>query len=248
MTHLPFLFNFRDSLSLTANVTVEYKKRKPKKDNREHLARLYAPPSYEVVIGMNEEPPPYHAVADDSDSEISDVDIANDYVATNSALASVSFPENENIDNQHRQMCSDDDENVTSAIITCDIEGNQFLGKSEMTLTDNQNNDFLELTKLHLCATGNQTDTNSGNGKRFVKGASHLDDIEVLESDNSKPDLTNTDIEDEKKKIHYKNEALQPVNGHAGKQNGVRGRSNGHLVKYTRSPSGIESIHYMDDD
>lgn len=247
-----------------STISVEFRKRKGKRkacENREQLTRLYAPPSYEVVIGMNDvEPPPYQSVADctdTSDSEDKDSDTDTDSRApTETKDTLLSQPDNNSLVSESRnsQKLSNGNINVTSAVVTCDIEGNhQVLCKSEANCDSTQDatDSFQELTKLHLCATG-ATDhsPNSSNRKVVVRGACNLlddiNEIEVLQTaDTCSAGHTNGGS---KTNNNYKKSNSSFGKGHTVKQNGIFEKNNGHAIKYKRSPSQIESIEFIDND
>ena len=239
------------------NVSVEYRKRKGKGkrktcENREKLTRLYAPPSYEVVIGMEgEDPPPYRAVAGDSDASTSDgEDTDTDHVMDINTRPT-SSPDRDNIVNEDRQSHPDKNINVVSAIVTCDIEGNhQVVNNDDIHKHEcaDSTQSFQDLTNLHLCATGPSTrDSPITSGRNvIIKGASRMadeDEIEVIQ--------TSVDHVHKNGSITTNNNTHNGVkshgeNGHSSQSNGVKGKVNGHAVKYKRSPSQFESIDFID--
>lgn len=238
---------------------MEFRKRKGRKkscENREHLARLYAPPSYEVVIGTNdEEPPPYQSVADDTDtsSEVEESD-------TDSVGDKLTESRDSQISNVHLlPKCVESNSlphsnvNVTSAVVVCDIDGNhQVLCKTGRSIDTSQDStdSFQELTNLHVCSTGAPCHPNFSNLKVVVRGASNLlDDINEIEvlptADTPGSPHTNGRI---KSNSNSKKTNLNLGKGRNLNQNGLSEKSNGHAIKYKRSPSQIEAIQFIDSD
>ena len=222
---------------VNTNITVEFKKKR--KSNRkstsgEVLTRLYAPPSYEVVVGMDEEPPPYDAV--DYDTETDDEnDILNQHVMLNTEGACASTPESD-VQTKFR---------VTSALVTCDIEGNHIktsVDKSNQEIANNQSKEFQELTNYKLCSSAEENSSNSSPSAHAQRNNVE-DEIEVLESEDSESSKDENCNSNSPKK--YSNGNLLG-NGHIKSE-----KSNGHTrVMYKRSPSQMDggAVEYVDSD
>lgn len=209
------------------------------------MTRLYAPPSYEVVIGMNEDPPPYQAVADgfETDSE-NDDSLIEDHAIQNSNYASVSLPSNpKNSDIVTTNI------QVTSALVTCDIEGNNIC-TTDVCETEkpvcNGGKAFEEMTNYKpLPCNGSESSL------RKVTIIDHdTNEIEVLEHHSSNEDVTYCNG-------HINNGSLRNgklANGGSHVTgNGITQadkRSSYSKVLYKRSPSRREAdtIDYVDSD
>ncbi|XP_045164817.2 uncharacterized protein LOC123528854 [Mercenaria mercenaria] len=232
--------------AINAHITVEFKKkRKPnrKSTNGELLTRLYAPPSYEVVVGMDEEPPPYEAVEDDYDTETDDDnEVLNEHVTMNTKGACAVTPETMG-NNKIR---------ITSALVTCDIEGNNVKTKVNKTNEDNilnQRKEFQELTNYKLCSSAEESSSNSStsqNKNAQIQNNHAGDEIEVLESvdsDSSKDENSNSHNQ---QKLSNGTVHTLIGNGHVSSE-----KCNGHSkVMFKRSPStrDADTIEYVDSD
>lgn len=215
-------------------------RRKSDGENREQLTKLYGPPSYELAVEMDEKPPPYHAVADESDTETSDVDGSFCHVTTVFSHEGVSVSANDNAVNDMIQSSSKRKKTVTSALVECDIdiETNPNQARTE------RKSDFQELTNLRLCAPAAQsTFSNINNKRKAVIRGSDLDEIEVLESQDIHTEICETSFTYAKTNGHCKDSSSRKKNGRIGKHNGHRssGKNNGHSIKYSRHTSGRES-------
>ncbi|WAR26765.1 hypothetical protein MAR_012469 [Mya arenaria] len=113
----------------TTNVTVEFRKKRTKKKsakggkqrNTENLTRLYAPPSYEVVVGMDEAPPPYHSVADEYTSSEEEDGMLVEQIDEISAGPGtcVIMPEDEHLVTENlRQACAKPPDNHIKSYVT----------------------------------------------------------------------------------------------------------------------------------
>lgn len=256
--------NKRDVIN--TNITVEFRKKKKSKHrstNRENLTRLYAPPSYEVVVGMDEEPPPYESVEDGCNTETDDEDgILREHVTHNTESACVSLPSacvslpsacvslpNENGPNKEaNQNLSVKDLRVTSVLVTCDIDGNNICTQdSNITVEyevdeQNQTAEFQNLTNLKLCTSeplnidARKTDAPLQNGECIVE----------QESVSIDPDAVDINIEITRGKVTNGTALNVTSNGHIGPE-----KCNGHSkVAYKRTPSKREpeTIEYIDSD
>ena len=166
---------------LNTNITVEYKRRKsPKRQlsNGETLNRLYAPPSYEVVIEMDEDPPPYNSVNGRLDT---DSDEDNQSLTEDETHIPKGVSENGNITGT-RNNFKQNTRLITSTIVSCDVHGN-YVSESELAERTNNQSDFLTQTKYRLCSA-NQS---NGSLKRTtsMRGQNLETDIEILLSNDS---------------------------------------------------------------
>ncbi|KAL4227135.1 hypothetical protein ACF0H5_015108 [Mactra antiquata] len=190
--------NKREIINNT-NITVEFRKKRKKKRNEkrnpsngEMLTRLYAPPSYEVVIGMDEDPPPYQAVADgfETASETEDDEsVLDDHVIQSENFSCSPMPiysekESENCDTVSSNI------RIHSALVTCDIDGNN-VNTSDVCSVDepiqNKSNEvFEEMTKYKpLPCNGS-----SSSLRKVTVIDNDPNEIEVLEHHSSSEDVT----------------------------------------------------------
>ena len=135
------------------SISVYFRRKSPKRQvsNNRELTRLYAPPSYDVVIGMDENPPPYQS----DDSSGSDVDDgAFTEQVTSCTCAKHGRMNSESMDNirnkQKAKTNSQPTVRVTSAVVVCDIEGNSLPCCSK---DDDEDPSHLKQTNYHLTAS-----------------------------------------------------------------------------------------------
>lgn len=120
------------------NITVEFKKRKTTKRQISNgaMTRLYAPPSYEVVIGMDEQPPPYHSVISPYYSDSDEEDgVLREQPSTSYEVPRARMPdENPPSSNETRSKGGAPKRSkpkskpivrIASVVVTCDNSGNQ---------------------------------------------------------------------------------------------------------------------------
>lgn len=205
------------------------------------MSRLYAPPSYELVVKMDEDPPPYESVEDEYDTDTDDGnEVLNEHVLMNTEGACATTPSEDNISNANIR--------VTSALVTCDIEGNNV--KTEVNSKDvlrNQNEEFQELSNYKLCSSGEENFPN----KKVVQFQANgiQDEIEVLSSEdayNSKEENINGNIQTQKIPNRKTPNGIHVSNGVIGSE-----KCNGHSkVMFKRSPSKRDAgtIEYIDSD
>ncbi|XP_052781138.1 uncharacterized protein LOC128217791 [Mya arenaria] len=242
----------------TTNVTVEFRKKRTKKKsakggkqrNTENLTRLYAPPSYEVVVGMDEAPPPYHSVADEYTSSEEEDGMLVEQIDEISAGPGtcVIMPEDEHLVTENlRQACAKPPDNhikVTSALVVCDVEGNNSCQTKLVEGASNLDSDFQNLTNLKKCSSINQNDVKPGSKRlALVRESSHLDEIEIISSNSD--DSRSTNDENENRTRTKGKGATQTVASLKGTNNGfVKG------VTYKRSPSSrdADTIEFADSD
>lgn len=187
------------------------------------MVRLYAPPSYDVVIGMDE-PPPYHSVAggDDSGSDAED-SAFNEHVTSRSECACARHESEvlETADMQEKyKPKSKTTVRVTSAVVMCDIEGNIPPCASSSSKPVDEDSSHLKQTQYRLtsCSPPNvlpdQKVCSNGYGSAEIEILSSADSLENI---------------DKKGKRHSAN---------SRNSNTKKSKSNGHArVNYTRSPS-----------
>lgn len=202
------------------SISVYFHKKNPKRQtsNNGEMVRLYAPPSYDVVIGMDEQPPPYHSVAggDDSGSDVEDGASCSEYARTRHES---DISDSADIQEQ-RKRNNKQSVRITAALVTCDIEGNIPPCANSSSKPTDEDPSHLKQTKYRLtsCSPPNvlpdKTVCSNGHGSA---------EIEVLSSADS---LENIDKKG-------KRQSANPRNSNAKKS-----KSNGHArVSYTRSPS-----------
>lgn len=238
---------FRETI--TANITVEFRKKKKTKHRPSNgeLTRLYAPPSYEVVVGMDEDPPPYEAVEYETDSDDDDC-VSVEHMALNCESACVSLPNEAHIsgNGSNAKVC------VTSALVTCDIEGNNIctvgVDANDEDTDSKRHEEFQELTNYKLCSTELGDNLCSNRRKVQFQATDNIDEIEVIssaDSDSSKDENSNS--HNHKEKMLNGNVQTLTSNGHVG----ITVKYNGHSdATLTRSPSKreAETIEYIDSD
>jgi len=242
------------------NVTVEYKKKPQKRKSskvckRRNTEHLYAPPSYEVVVGMDEAPPPYYTVADEQTDSDSDEDhgvlIEQNHESSPHSNAKVVTPETESNSLEHGgvETTSAESHNVetpingikvTSAIVVCDVEGNFNCQTKLAKDADVKNADFESLTNLKMCSPSLSNEVEKRK-KSSAKELPNIDEIEVLASGSDDSHSTNDENENRTKR---KGKAIgnpTPLSN---------GKLNGHAVSYHRSPSKREAgaIEFIDSD
>ena len=119
--------------------------------NNGELMRMYAPPSYDVVIGMDEQPPPYQS-DDSSGSDVEDVAFIEH--VSSCACANQDLISSESTDNiRNKQIAkakSQPTVRVTSAVVVCDIEGNNLPSCSK---DDDEDPSLLKQTHYHLASS-----------------------------------------------------------------------------------------------
>ena len=119
--------------------------------NNGELMRMYAPPSYDVVIGMDEQPPPYQS-DDSSGSDVEDVAFIEH--VSSSACANQELMSSESTDNiRNKQIAkakSQPTVRVTSAVVVCDIEGNNLPSCSK---DGDEDPSLLKQTHYHLASS-----------------------------------------------------------------------------------------------
>ena len=183
------------------------------------MVRLYAPPSYDVVIGMDEQPPPYHSVAggDDSGSDAEDGASCSEYARTRHDSSDIS----DSVDIQaQRKRNSKQPVRITAALVTCDIEGNIPPCANSSSKHTGEDPSHLKQTKYRLtsCSPPNvlpdKTVCSNGHGSAETEILSSADSLENIDKKG-------------------KRQSANPRNSNAKKS-----KSNGHArVSYTRSPS-----------
>ena len=118
--------------------------------NNGELTRMYAPPSYDVVVSMDEQPPPYES--DSSGSDIEDVAFIES--TTSCACVRPEFISSETTDNiRNKQIAKSKNQptvRVTSAIVVCDIDGNNL---PSCSADGGEDPSLLQQTNYHLAST-----------------------------------------------------------------------------------------------
>lgn len=255
---------------VNTNITIEYRRRqrtKTRQSNRENLTRLYAPPSYEVVVGMEGAPPPYEEVGDlDSSESDEENGILREHMAQTTDGACVCLPSEinrpeKNLENQRQresEMC------VTSVLVTCDIDGNNIcaLASSIETPTEDvrrdDSKDFQSLTKYKLCASTAEETEVRNMPTHAIHNEECPDTFNAKSNETVSADAQNNTLPNGESESHYGGTeqiengipnghvvqgghvTSEMCNGHTPNGHLKLDTSNGHVkVVYKRSPSKI---------
>ena len=225
------LFFFRDRQN--RNINVYFHKKQPKRQISKNgeLVRLYAPPSYDVVIGMDDQPPPYQSVAgvEDSGSDVDEDDFSHH---SGGACGSCSCVNTADACDDHRdeirkskqkQKQQQPTVRVTSALVVCDIEGNNIPNCSHSS-SDNDIG-FLKQTKYHL--TSKPSTGQPNHEIHICHSEPNFTEIEIISSAESAENAVSKDKK--KEKAQQRNGSVKK-----SKMNGVNGHAR---VNYSRSAS-----------
>lgn len=135
------------------SISVYFRRKSPKRQvsHNGELMRMYAPPSYDVVVGMDEQPPPYQS-DDSSGSDVEDVAFIEQVASCSCAnQEDMSSESTDNIRNkQIAKSKSKPTVRVTSAVVVCDIEGNNLPSCSKV---DDEDPSLLKQTHYHLTSS-----------------------------------------------------------------------------------------------